>query len=345
MSEIEPYKEIDDDEPEWAGDPKQMGFLDHLEELRWTILKPLVVFVVAFVGSMIFIKEVKNILLAPLESNYSHLTEAERMVVFGGLTTMNVTGVFVAMLLIGIIIGLMVASPVIVYYVGRFLAPALTVREKKILIPGSFAVLILFLLGCAFGYYFLLPRTITAVIWFNNLLGFQLLWTTSNYFGFLTFTILGLGLAFQMPLLIVVLVSVGIVTPQQLRTYRRYIVLGIVVTAAILTPPEPITQLALAIPLWILYEIAIIVSVFLKKKQDAKEEAEYSDYEVVDPPSAETGEDDYRDPNYDYDFDHDHDEYLHEREDEDSGEDPRGDEDSDSDDDHGDDESDRKRED
>lgn len=154
MSEIEPYEE-EDDEPKWAGDPKQMGFLDHLEELRWTLLKPLVVFVGAFFASMIFITDVKDILLSPLESNYSHLTEAERAVVFAGLTTMNVTGVFVAMLLIGIIIGLMVASPVIIYYVGRFLAPALTVREKKILVPGSFAVLILFLLGCAFGYFFL----------------------------------------------------------------------------------------------------------------------------------------------------------------------------------------------
>ncbi len=130
MSEIEPYEE-EDDEPEWAGDPKQMGFLDHLEELGWTLLKPLVVFVVAFFASMIFITDVKDILLAPLESNYSHLTEAERAVVFAGLTTMNVTGVFVAMLLIGIIIGLMVASPVIIYYVGRFLAPALTVRGEN----------------------------------------------------------------------------------------------------------------------------------------------------------------------------------------------------------------------
>ena len=301
MSEIEPYEE-EDDEPKWAGDPKQMGFLDHLEELRWTLLKPLVVFVGAFFASMIFITDVKDILLSPLESNYSHLTEAERAVVFAGLTTMNVTGVFVAMLLIGIIIGLMVASPVIIYYVGRFLAPALTVREKKILVPGSFAVLILFLLGCAFGYFFLLPRTITAVIWFNNLLGFQLLWTTSNYFGFLTFTILGLGLAFQMPLAIVILVSVGVVTPQQLRTYRRYIVLGIVITAAILTPPEPITQLALAIPLWVLYEVAILVSVFLKKKEDEKEKAEFSDYEVVDPQGYDQS-DEYHS---DYDYDHDH---------------------------------------
>ncbi len=277
MSEIEPYEEEEDDEPEWAGDPKQMGFLDHLEELRWTLLKPLVVFILAFIGSMIFIVDVKDILLAPLQSNYSHLTEEELMIVFPGLTTYNVTGVFMAMLLIGIIIGLMVASPVIIYYVGKFLAPALTVREKKILVPGSIAVLVLFLLGCSFGYYFLLPRTITAVIWFNNLLGFQMLWTTSNYFGFLTFTILGLGIAFQMPLAIVILVSAGVVTPQQLRTYRRYIVLGIVITAAILTPPEPVTQLALAIPLWVLYEIAILVSVFLKKKHDDEIERILSD--------------------------------------------------------------------
>ena len=146
-----------------------------------------------------------------------------------------------------------------------------------------------------------------AVIWFNNLLGFQLLWTTSNYFGFLTFTILGLGLAFQMPLAIVVLVSVGVVTPQQLRAYRRYIVLSIVITAAILTPPEPITQLALAIPLWVLYEVAILVSVFLKKKGDEKEKAEFSDYEVVDPQGYDNSDEYHSDYDYDYDHDPDHD--------------------------------------
>ena len=155
MSEIEPYHEADDDEPEWAGDPKHMGFLEHLEELRWSLLKPIAAFMIAFVASMIFIVDVKDILLAPLEANYSHLSEAERMVVFGGLTTYNVTGVFMAMLLIGVIIGLMVASPFFIYYLGRFLAPALTVREKKILVPGSFSVLFLFLLGCTFGYYIL----------------------------------------------------------------------------------------------------------------------------------------------------------------------------------------------
>ena len=175
MSEIEPFHEADDDAPEWAGDPKHMGFLEHLEELRWSLLKPIGAFTIAFVASMIFIVDVKDILLAPLEANYSHLSEAERMVVFGGLTTYNVTGVFIAMLLIGVIIGLMVASPFFIYYLGRFLAPALTVREKRILVPGSLSVLFLFLLGCTFGYYILLPRTITAVIWFNQLLGLSLI--------------------------------------------------------------------------------------------------------------------------------------------------------------------------
>jgi len=81
---------------------------------------------------------------------------------------------------------------------------------------------------------------------------------------------LGLGIAFQMPLAIIVLVQIGVVTPDQLRQYRRYIVLSIVVLAAILTPPEPVTQIALAGPLWILYEVAIVVSAFLKKKHDSK---------------------------------------------------------------------------
>jgi sec-independent protein translocase protein TatC len=108
-----------------------------------------------------------------------------------------------------------------------------------------------------------------------------------------------------MPLAIVVLVSVGVVTPQQLRTYRRYIVLSIVITAAILTPPEPITQLALAIPLWVLYEVAILVSVFLKKKGDEKEKAEFSDYEVVDPQGYDNSDEYHSDYDYDHDPDHD----------------------------------------
>ena len=90
---------------------------------------------------------------------------------------------------------------------------------------------------------------------------------------------MGLGIAFQMPLAIIVLVTIGVVTPEQLRQYRRYIVLSIVVLAAILTPPEPVTQLALAGPLWILYELSIIVSVFLKKKHDAKAEKLESEWD------------------------------------------------------------------
>ena len=105
--------------------------------------------------------------LAPLAANYSHLSEAERMVVFGGLTTYNVTGVFMAMLLIGVIIGLMVASPFFILPRSLF-GSGLNGAGKEDFIPGSFSVLFLFLLGRAFGYYILLPRTITAVIWFNQ---------------------------------------------------------------------------------------------------------------------------------------------------------------------------------
>ena len=172
MSEIEPFHEADDDAPEWAEDPKHMGFLEHLEELRWSLLKPIGAFTIAFVASMIFIVDVKDILLAPLEANYSHLSEAERMVVFGGLTTYNVTGVFIAMLLIGVIIGLMVASPFFIYYLGLS-GSGLNGTGKEDSCSRFIICPLLFLLGCTFGYYILLPRTITAVIWFNQLLGFQ----------------------------------------------------------------------------------------------------------------------------------------------------------------------------
>ncbi|MDQ8203164.1 twin-arginine translocase subunit TatC [Pelagicoccus sp. SDUM812003] len=270
MSDIVP-KDVDNDEEQadWAGDPKQMGFLDHLEELRWTLIKPLAVFFLSFIASMIFIQDVKEILMYPLNQNYS----VDEIRAFAGLATRNITGVYTAMLHIGLIVGIGVSSPFFLYNMAKFLAPALTKREKRLLIPGSVSVLFLFLLGCCFSFFLLLPKAIQITMQFNEMLGFQIIWSPESYFGFITWIVIGMGVAFQFPLIAIVLVYLDILTVEKLRSFRRVAIISFFIAAAVLTPPDPVTQIMMAIPMMVLYEVAIFVSRFVVKRRIRAEEA------------------------------------------------------------------------
>ena len=273
MNEIvpqDPANEDDSSDEDEFEDPKKMGFLDHLEELRWSLLKPLVVFMIAFALSMVFIKDVKDVLLYPLLGT---ATDAERAA-FEGLATRNVTGVYSAMLQIGLIIGVGVASPFLVYYLGKFLSPALTRREKRVLIPGSLGVLALFLLGCSFSFFLLLPKAIEVTTAFNEMMGFQMIWAPDSYFEFITWIILGMGIAFQFPLITLVLVYLEVVSLEKLRSMRRVFILAFFIIAAILTPPDPVTQTMMAIPMILLYELSLIIGKFLLRKRRAGQRAE-----------------------------------------------------------------------
>ncbi len=273
MSEIVPKEPVDpterDPEDEFE-DPKKMGFLDHLEELRWSLIKPLIVFLIAFAISMVFIKDVKDLLMYPLLETQ---TEAQRAT-FDGLATRNLTGVYSAMLQIGMIIGVGAASPFFVYYVGRFLAPALTRREKRLLIPGAMGVLFLFLLGCSFSFFLLLPKAIEVTTKFNEMMGFQMIWSPDSYFSFITWIILGMGMAFQFPLVAIALVYLDIITLEKLRSQRRILILVFFIVAAVLTPPDPVTQTMMAVPMWLLYELSLVIAAFVMKRKRARIDAE-----------------------------------------------------------------------
>lgn len=275
MSQLVPSDNNEDEEafPQEEEEGVRMGFLDHLEELRWTLIKPLVVFILAFVLVMMFIADVKDLLMWPLTQT---MTEADRSA-FDGLATRNMMGVYSAMFHIGLIVGVGVASPFLVYNIGRFLAPALNAKERFILIPGSFAVFVLFVLGCSFSFFLLLPQAIDITIWFNAMMGFQIIWSPDSYFSFITWIVLGMGLAFQFPIAVLVLVYLDIVNVQMLRSFRRYMVMILIVVAAILTPPDPVTQVMMAVPMYILYELSIWVAAILtarRKRQEQEAEGE-----------------------------------------------------------------------
>ncbi|MBD5779283.1 twin-arginine translocase subunit TatC [Pelagicoccus sp. NFK12] len=277
MSDIVPKEteeEADEEDFDWADDPKKMGFLDHVEELRWTLIKPLAVFFIAFVVTVVFIQHFKDILMYPLYENYT----LEQQKTFAGLATRNPTGVFTAMLHIGLLIGVTVASPVFLYYVGRFLAPALTKKEKKLLLPGTASAFFLFITGAAFAFFGLLPKAIQVTMAFNEMMGFQIIWSPDSYFGFITWIVLGMGVSFQFPLIAVVLVYLDIVTLEKLRSLRRVLIIIFFILAAVLTPPDPVTQIMMALPMIALYELSLIVAgVLLRKRAKQEEEEEYDD--------------------------------------------------------------------
>ena len=242
-----------------------MGFFDHLEDLRWTVIKCLVTFVVFAASIGIFLKRFNQLVLWPL-----HQVQADNpsfVVELGTTTIMEGFSVVVQLCAVG---GLVLAAPFCLFFVGQFVAPALTEKETKMLLPGCVAAALLFLVGASFSFFFLVPSTINVSVQLNEFFGFITRWTPASYYGLLVWMVLGVGAAFEFPLLIVVAVYIGLLTVETLRKYRRHAVVAILVIAAIATPsPDPFTQLMFALPLYVLYEASIIVAARIEKRRPA----------------------------------------------------------------------------
>jgi sec-independent protein translocase protein TatC len=165
--------------------------------------------------------------------------------------------------------GLALSLPFILYFIGQFVAPALTEKELKAVLPLCGSAIVLFLIGAAFAFFLLVPSTLRVSVEINQMLGYAMRWTPGSYYSLLTWLTLGVGASFEFPLVIVLLVWLGVMTTAFLRKYRRHAVVVIFIIAAIVTPtPDPITQTMFAIPLYLLYEIAIIASARVEKRKN-----------------------------------------------------------------------------
>lgn len=260
--------ELEPDDESSAPDPREkpMGFLEHLEELRGTLLKCAVTFAIAAACIGFFLADFNDVLLWPLR-----LVQGENPDFTLSLNTRGVMEAF------GIIIqlcgfgGLALSAPFMLYFVGQFVAPALTEREMRLVLPAAISAFILFLMGAAFGFFLLIPSTLRVSLELNSLLGFSPIWTPESYYSILTWLVLGVGAAFEFPLLIVIAVHLGLLRVQTLRKYRRHAIVLIFIIAAIVTPtPDPFTQTLFAIPLYILFEIAILVATRVQAKREAR---------------------------------------------------------------------------
>jgi sec-independent protein translocase protein TatC len=242
---------------------KPMGFWEHLEELRGTLIKSVVTFIVfaALIGY--FITEFSHVLQWPLHQALKSFPGLK--VQLGTQSIMEVFTMLIQMCVLG---GLLLALPFVLYFIGQFVAPALTERELKLVLPMCISAMALFLMGAAFGFFLLMPTTVRFSIELMTRFDLTFYWTVAKYYGTLTWLVLGVGASFEFPLVVVLLVWMGILSTASLRKYRRHAIVVIFIIAAIVTPtPDPITQTIFAVPLYMLFEIAVLVSSRIEKRR------------------------------------------------------------------------------
>lgn len=245
-------------------DETQAPLLDHLIELRARLVRCVLALAIAFGVCFYFADPILGFLIQPLKNSFP---DGEGQLIFTKLYE-----VFFVELKVALFAGFCLSFPVIANQLWAFIAPGLYAREKKAFLPFILATPLLFSMGAALAYYVVMP---TAFRWFLGFEGtaggleIQALPTANEYLGLVMQFILAFGMSFLMPVLLLLLHRAGIVTREQLSGARRYVIVGIVTLAAIITPPDPGSQLLLAIPLLLLFEGSLVLMRLTEKRRKA----------------------------------------------------------------------------
>ena len=231
-----------------------MSLVDHLEELRWRILKSLGSVLIMSIITFNFSNELVEILISPATSIKSDLN----------LQVLTIQGMFLLKWNLSIIGGIILSLPVITIQVWKFLSPGLYDKEKKILLPLILTAFLCFILGGIFAYTVVLPFSLD---FFASMItaDIQNNFSINYYFSFVLSLIIGAGIIFELPIVSFLFSSIGLINPTFLRNYRREAIAITVILSAIITPPDPISLIIMSIPMLILYEISIAVSWFAIK--------------------------------------------------------------------------------
>lgn len=270
------------------GDDREMSFLDHLEELRWHIVRSVAAVAVGFITAFVFAKWIfDNIVFAPAKPSFITFRALCKLGELLGrpdalcvteipfkVQSRYVTGQFSMQFTAAAVIGLIIAFPYVFWELWRFIRPGLYTTERKGSRGAVFAVTLLFLSGVSFGYFILCPMS---MYFFANYTISDMIvneFDITSYVSTIVALVFGSGVLFQLPVAIFFLTRIGLVNPPFLRTYRKHAVIIILILAAIITPPDVISQIIITVPLWILYEISIFISareVRRKKRIEALE--------------------------------------------------------------------------
>ena len=248
-------------------DNKQTSFVEHLAELRSRLVKSIIYLFFFFVVCYFFAEDIYNFLLTPYAEAVRDDPINRRMI----FTALHET--FITYLKVAFFAAMFVASPIILTQIWKFVAPGLYKNEKRALLPYLIATPVLFLVGGMLVYYLIMPLAIKFFLTFetsaqNTNLPIQLEAKVNEYLSLIMRLIFAFGISFQLPVLLSLLARVGFVDSEYLKKRRKYVIVIIFAVAAILTPPDPITQIGLGIPLLILYELSILSVKWIEKKKD-----------------------------------------------------------------------------
>ena len=255
-----------------AGDvPAERGvmpFLDHLEELRWTLIKAgggvlITTVLCAFFSQWI----VNQVLIGPTRPDFFMYGVLGMNPAEINLLNRTITGQFFADIGTIIVVGLIAGSPVIVYYLWKFIEPALYPSEKSGMRFAAAFAAFFFLLGIAFGYLILTPLALQFFAQYTLSPQIENHFDIMTYFSMVSFWAMGTGILFELPVVVYFLAKVGILTPDSMRAYRKYALLVVLGVGAFLTPPDPISQIIVALPLLGLYELSIYIAVWVTRSR------------------------------------------------------------------------------
>ncbi|MFZ9678963.1 MAG: twin-arginine translocase subunit TatC [Quisquiliibacterium sp.] len=248
---------------------QEESFVSHLVELRDRMIRALLMVLVLFAVCFYFSGEIMKFLSQPL---YQALPEGSRPIFT------DQAGAFFTLTKVAFLTAVLLSLPWILYQAWAFVAPGLYEHEKKFALPLIFSSVFFLVVGIAFAYTFVLPAAYKFFIAMSERTGAETLQDLQKYWDFTLAIFFGFGLTFEVPVVEMLLVKLGFVTVEQLRQARRYVVVGAFIVAAVLTPPDVLSQFMLAVPLCLLYELGIFMAGFLKARSRApdKDSAEES---------------------------------------------------------------------
>lgn len=241
----------------------QESFLSHLFELRTRLLRSIVAVVIVLVVLFPWAKEIYAILAEPLLRTLPQ---------GGTMIATDVTGTFLVPLKVTLMTAFLIALPYVLWQAWAFVAPGLYQHEKRLVTPVIVSSVAFFMIGMAFAYFFVFPVMFSFFAGYTPP-GVQMMTDIDKYLSFVLAMFLAFGLTFEVPIIVLVLVRMRVVSLEKLRSIRSYVIVGAFVLGAIFTPPDVLSQLMLAVPLWVLYELGLFLARFISVPAPEGEDA------------------------------------------------------------------------
>lgn len=272
-----------------ANPTQELGFIDHLEALRWHLVRMAVALFICSVVAYIYIGEIfDKVILAPTRKDfpsYIWLCKLGELMNVKSLCLDDVkmsfqntqlSGQFMMSFSASFLFGFIISFPYLVWELWRFIRPALTARELQNSRGIIFWISLLFFCGVWFGYYIITPYTVNFFAAYTLSSQFQNIIKIDDYLDSVMNLVLGTGIVFELPVAVYFLSKLGMLTPAFMREYRKYAIVIILIVAAVITPPDAVSQIIVTIPLWILYELSIVISGRVQKERIRKEKEFFS---------------------------------------------------------------------